>query len=208
MALIKCSECGGEVSEKADVCPKCGCPIDISITEENERKKFKKKKTVKATILGTIVIIIFVIISFGIYKFFNRPDASGYYDGAKWGTSYSDMHKALGEHAIENDKKDGLLIDCKNYQENKDVSALISYGFKDDLLEEVTLWIHNGDNSSYTDILLLDKYVNEYDKLYGKHKEDGIKKIWNTKKSKIEISELIQGYITITYQDITKVNKK
>lgn len=33
MALIKCPECGTEVSDKAAACPKCGCPI----AEENTR---------------------------------------------------------------------------------------------------------------------------------------------------------------------------
>ena len=28
MALIKCSECGHEVSDKASACPNCGCPIE------------------------------------------------------------------------------------------------------------------------------------------------------------------------------------
>lgn len=27
MALIKCPECGKEISDKASVCPNCGCPI-------------------------------------------------------------------------------------------------------------------------------------------------------------------------------------
>ena len=27
MALIKCNECGHEVSDKASVCPNCGCPL-------------------------------------------------------------------------------------------------------------------------------------------------------------------------------------
>ena len=26
MALVKCNECGKEMSDKAKVCPKCGCP--------------------------------------------------------------------------------------------------------------------------------------------------------------------------------------
>ena len=29
MALLKCTECGHDVSEYADKCPNCGCPIDI-----------------------------------------------------------------------------------------------------------------------------------------------------------------------------------
>ena len=28
MALIRCSECGHEVSDKASICPNCGCPIE------------------------------------------------------------------------------------------------------------------------------------------------------------------------------------
>lgn len=27
MALIKCPECGSEVSDRASACPRCGCPI-------------------------------------------------------------------------------------------------------------------------------------------------------------------------------------
>lgn len=28
MALIKCKECGHEVSDKASACPNCGCPLE------------------------------------------------------------------------------------------------------------------------------------------------------------------------------------
>ena len=30
MAIIKCKECGKDVSDKASVCPNCGCPINVS----------------------------------------------------------------------------------------------------------------------------------------------------------------------------------
>lgn len=40
MALIKCSECGKEISDKADVCMNCGNPIQKEI--ENQKKKNKK----------------------------------------------------------------------------------------------------------------------------------------------------------------------
>ena len=36
MALIKCPECGKEISDKAKACPKCGCPIE---KEEKDNKK-------------------------------------------------------------------------------------------------------------------------------------------------------------------------
>jgi uncharacterized OB-fold protein len=37
MALIKCSECGKEVSEKAAACPSCGNPISASNSSEVQR---------------------------------------------------------------------------------------------------------------------------------------------------------------------------
>jgi hypothetical protein len=29
MALVPCSECGNQVSDKASACPKCGCPVPV-----------------------------------------------------------------------------------------------------------------------------------------------------------------------------------
>ena len=50
MALIKCPECGKEVSSGAESCPNCGHPIS---------KKGKKKK--KGSCLS---VILFIIIAF------------------------------------------------------------------------------------------------------------------------------------------------
>ena len=38
MALIECKECGRKVSDKADACPNCACPLKVEIYTE---KKFK-----------------------------------------------------------------------------------------------------------------------------------------------------------------------
>lgn len=39
MALINCTECGKEVSDKASSCPNCGCPIEIIKNESNINNK-------------------------------------------------------------------------------------------------------------------------------------------------------------------------
>ena len=39
MALIKCPECGKEISEKANCCPYCGCPSDEWNKNDNECEK-------------------------------------------------------------------------------------------------------------------------------------------------------------------------
>lgn len=42
MSLIKCIECGNEVSEFAESCPKCGCPISIILdSKDNYCHKIK-----------------------------------------------------------------------------------------------------------------------------------------------------------------------
>ena len=43
MALIKCEDCGHEVSTRAIACPNCGCPV-ISYSE---KKDISKKRVVR-----------------------------------------------------------------------------------------------------------------------------------------------------------------
>ena len=38
MALIKCSECGKEFSDKAKACPNCACPVDLDDKVENNNE--------------------------------------------------------------------------------------------------------------------------------------------------------------------------
>ena len=45
MALLKCKECGHEVSDKASACPNCGCPIErVGVLEEQFEEKPRKSK--------------------------------------------------------------------------------------------------------------------------------------------------------------------
>ena len=39
MALITCTECGKEFSDKAAACPNCGCPTEYVIQETKEKQK-------------------------------------------------------------------------------------------------------------------------------------------------------------------------
>lgn len=53
MGMIKCTECGKEMSDRAAVCPNCGCPIeDIraklgEIEAEREEKQKAKEEEKK-----------------------------------------------------------------------------------------------------------------------------------------------------------------
>lgn len=83
MALVKCTECGQYISDKASKCPKCGCPVQTVLNNgevnydipspqrdsNNQKldtvsKKTKKKPVVIATV---ICAVIFVVIGFILY---------------------------------------------------------------------------------------------------------------------------------------------
>ena len=68
MALIKCKECGHEVSDKASACPKCGCSIDNvgKIQEEIIDAEPKKKK---GWIWALIVVLLCLIGGGGYYAY-------------------------------------------------------------------------------------------------------------------------------------------
>lgn len=59
MALIKCRECGRELSDKADCCPHCGCVYHMS-----KNTKQSKRVSINTIILicGSCVIGIFLFI--------------------------------------------------------------------------------------------------------------------------------------------------
>lgn len=81
MALIKCPECGKEISDKAGKCPNCGYPIDVqeekirvddggkilesvdgTTQQENENKRKEKTKLKsKWAIIGGIVLLCIII---------------------------------------------------------------------------------------------------------------------------------------------------
>lgn len=75
MALIKCPECGKEISDKAKVCPNCGCPVEgHHVTEnkaqpkedysskyrKNNDKNGKKKKSRKGVIIVLVIAVVLI----------------------------------------------------------------------------------------------------------------------------------------------------
>ena len=60
MALIKCPECGKEVSDKATSCPHCGAPVEASKPSINPQKKKKGGK------LKYILVVILIVMAVSI----------------------------------------------------------------------------------------------------------------------------------------------
>lgn len=70
MALIKCPECGHQVSDKAATCPSCGVAIAGNVKRENEAPKGKRSMTIP--IVAGVVAVIAVLV--GLYFYNNVQD--------------------------------------------------------------------------------------------------------------------------------------
>lgn len=68
MALMKCPECGKDVSDRAVSCPNCGCPIsldtNIGIEKNTEDNEMKVKMNTKYMIISYIVFVVALICVF------------------------------------------------------------------------------------------------------------------------------------------------
>ena len=72
MALIKCVECGKEISDTTDICVHCGAPTSIS-TKRNDNVVTKSKRNNKRNIVIFIVVclLVFCIVIIGVPFFIN-----------------------------------------------------------------------------------------------------------------------------------------
>lgn len=54
MAMIKCPECGSEISDKASACPKCGCPSsEWANRTDDEKSKYWCRHCYRQNEIGT-----------------------------------------------------------------------------------------------------------------------------------------------------------
>lgn len=71
MALIKCPECGKEVSENSKTCPNCGFPIKSNFNKEKIIEGFK---FIKSIVNNKIFICLFIVI--GLFLFYCAYDCA------------------------------------------------------------------------------------------------------------------------------------
>lgn len=106
MALIKCTECGKEFSDKASNCPHCGCPIEDvksamaekeqvkeqkKLAKENKPKKEMKPEQKKkiAIISSAAVIVMIIAIVLGWYYGIKVPRDKAFATYTETATNYN-----------------------------------------------------------------------------------------------------------------------
>lgn len=172
MALIKCPECEKEISDKAESCPNCGCPMQSSTAQsvissvaqennnENSVKQYEQKKVIS---IKYIIIILFIILVV-FFLFFKLSH--------KKPSNVSEKMYSYGESAIKviddyldneinydtaHDKLDGLQSSSKWYLDsdesikkeyNSDFFVCTEIG----LLDSALFLEHSG-ASTYSELL-------------------------------------------------------
>ena len=63
MPLIKCQECGKEISDKAALCPNCGAPTEYG-KKETKKERTRKKGNVQGA--GCLIMILALILGFTV----------------------------------------------------------------------------------------------------------------------------------------------
>lgn len=201
MALINCLECGNKVSIKAVKCPKCGCPVAISLEVFCKKRKAECKKIAASITILTILIIIFFLGT----KYYNRLNANGYYKNTIWGMTIEQVQKTIkGNLTLSKDNLSATEI-IDDYDDMEGVGALVIYSCAENSLQKVSIYLTNSGESSYTDSRLIERYENKFNELYEKENEDDIGTYWKTQKSRLDLIYLSEGLILITYEaPITK----
>jgi hypothetical protein len=58
MALIKCAECGREISDKAAACPNCGAPVQAAPAAGTTTEGTERKSAGASSALGIVAVIV------------------------------------------------------------------------------------------------------------------------------------------------------
>lgn len=117
MALIKCSECGEEISDKAEKCPKCGCPTksdDNYSSGQTEKVRNKKIIFIVVAMAAVIMVLAIIFVVSGVNKKKNYEQALELMEDGKSQEAYDKFVK-LKDYK-DSDKYEKELYEVITYE--------------------------------------------------------------------------------------------
>lgn len=115
MALIKCKECGKDISDTTDICIHCGAPTSISLNDKVDTMPKRRSKHSIFIFIG-IIILVFVILVIPFLINFARNQSSSTlnaeYSAPKYESVYGD---AMRETFRFTDDGKVIYQLCNNY---------------------------------------------------------------------------------------------
>lgn len=159
MALINCPECGNEVSDTAEKCPKCG----YKIKKNQQVNKIKEIINLKKKSL--VIIIVLLLIIAGIFSFLKLRDSATPFDKIHYGDTREEVYNTLGE-------PDEHLLDTVDIYENRYFKGLIgelsiSFDSETDTVRSVSWDFEIEDETVFSDYKEINDIMNYYFEKYG-----------------------------------------
>ena len=113
MALIKCVECGKEISTSAKRCPYCGCPAKKSVQADRQQQaqivweNYSPQEKERASVISVVAIIVFIILAgFLLKSCFSAGPSKNHNDGKCDICGKPATHSGSGYEYCDKDFKD------------------------------------------------------------------------------------------------------
>ena len=181
MAIIKCKNCGGNVSDKAKACPHCGRVLEQNVTpplgtgsnpsrepqgevSKNTRKGKSPKKTILA-ILGGILLLFVAIIAFVFFRYGIISPYPSYWENL----IKAEQGDAFWQYSLGNDYFHGMQ-DIGFYVP-QDYSKAVKWFLK--AAEQGDSWAQNDLGHCYSEGYGVSQDYNEAVRWYRKAAEQG-----------------------------------
>lgn len=145
MSLIKCPECGKEISDKAEMCPNCGHPIKGK-EKVAKLKSHVNKKTIAITCVALIICVCAIIIYFRSINTYNLED-----------------YAAIMSVQAVSKNQDGVIInECRSHYYNPQLESDIYNISESDIPESIVVFL---DVNQRSELGGMDKeyYIYTYD---------------------------------------------
>lgn len=147
MALIRCPECGREVSDKASKCPQCGFPIRESVDENSEKQETlstedfsvqqqdepnKKKKPL--IVIGVLAVILIGIVIAGALILSKRNESVTVNDVdiSKWKLTDRGEYSDSYEGTVVSETEDPFVAVIGYYEEDSEDQPLPKFVYMED----------------------------------------------------------------------------
>ncbi len=203
MALIKCPECGNEISDKASACPSCGYPINKSNLDQSEQQNSKtitntenntkktKRNIILAVVLGILILVVIMVITV-------RLD-SGLYNGLEYGITYEELQNKCDNSLLKLDSN-VCVGEIEDFYGIKGVKGIEYYEFDGaGKLGGIVIMLSSDD---YSGKELEAIVIDAFSKKYGKPSDTSNGGKWETKKSTITASYAsYSGFVNVKFDE-------
>ena len=171
MAIIKCANCGKDISDKAEKCVSCGkelikdeiikkelkCKECGTVLSEDDKicnncgcpvkkSKFINNKKLVIMISSIIFAILLIIGGMVTYNILTTNEkADGYYKEFRWGMTPEEVKDILGDVELIVDTDETVSTGCDDYEGEEGISALMGWSFEDKALNKISIFMMNLD---------------------------------------------------------------